>query len=139
MNGEAVPRKLRNWFVIHFVVDMLFAIPLMLAPVATLRLFDWQVIDPFLTRLVAAALFGIGIESFLGRNAGREAYMGMLNLKIIWSSAAIVGMAWSLIDGFRGAILLPSTILIVFLLFNGVWVYWRTRLSRKLDSQSSHR
>lgn len=131
MKIVAIPNALRSWFVIHFVVDMLFAVPLMFAPAATLRFFGWQVIDPFVTRLLAAALFGIGIESFLGRNAGSEAYLGMLNLKIIWSSAAILGMAWSLLTGFQGAIFLPLTLLGVFLLFNGVWLYWRRRLTRK--------
>lgn len=128
MNTLAVPKALKNWFVIHFVVDMLFAIPLMLAPVATLRIFDWQTIDPFTTRIVAAALFGIGIESWLGRNAGREAYLGMLNLKIIWSSAVISGIVWSLVEGFQGDLFFPLIILALFLVFNIVWVYWRLQL-----------
>ena len=46
----------------------------------------------------AAALFGIGIESYLGRNAGVEAFTGMLNLKIIWSLSAVVGIALSLLQ-----------------------------------------
>lgn len=128
MKTDLVPKALKNWFVIHFAVDLLFAIPMMLAPVATLSLFGWQEVDPFTTRLVAAALFGIGIESYLGRNAGVESYLGMLNSKIIWSSAAIVGMAWSLLEGSPP----PGwAILLIFVAFNGLWVYWRRQLSHQ--------
>jgi len=131
MNEAAVPNGLRTWFVVHFVVDLLFAIPMMIAPVATLTLFGWQTIDPFTTRIVAAALFGIGIESWLGRNAGREAYQGMLNLKIIWSSAVIIGLAWSLLDGYQGELFFPLLILALFLAFNLLWLYWRRRLAQQ--------
>jgi hypothetical protein len=130
MDKNEVPQALRNWFVLHFVADMLFAIPLMVAPQAVLGLVGWEVVDPFTTRLVAAALFGIGIESYLGRNRGRDAFLGMLTLKVIWSSAAVLGIAWTLLDGYQGERLFPSIILITFLLFNVVWVYWRRRLSQ---------
>ena len=116
---------------IHFAVDLLFAIPLMLAPVASLRLFGWQEVDPFATRLVAAALLGIGIESYLGRNAGLESYLGMLNLKIIWSSGAILGIAWSLLESAQGTPLAAWAILLTFIAFNGLWLYWRKQLSRQ--------
>jgi len=68
-----VPKSLRVWFVIHFVADLLFALPLFFAPVFTLKLFGWETVDPATSRLVAAALFGIGIESLLGRNASADA------------------------------------------------------------------
>ena len=79
-----IPTSLRTWFVIHFVTDMLFAIPLLLAPVFTMTLFGWTTIDPATTRLVGAALLAIGIESYLGRNASAAVFEAMLNLKIIW-------------------------------------------------------
>ena len=128
MNAVTVPKGLKTWFVVHFVVDLLFAIPLMIAPVAALTLLGWETIDPFTTRIVAAALFGIGIESWLGRNAGLEAFRGMLNLKVIWSSAVIIGLVWSLLDGYQGDLFFPLLILALFLVFNIVWVYWRRRL-----------
>ena len=78
-----ISKSLRTWFVIHCIADLTFAIPMLVAPVAFLSLFGWTTVDPFMTRLVAAALMGIGLESYLGRNAGVEAYQGMLNLKII--------------------------------------------------------
>lgn len=131
MKTAEVSIHLQNWFVLHFFLDVFFAIPLMAAPEFTLRVFGWQSIDPFSTRLVAAALFGIGIESYLGRKAGVESYIGMLNLKIIWSLAASVGLAISLLQGAQGRPLVGWILLIIFVSFNLIWVYWRQRLVRQ--------
>ena len=122
-----VPQALRRWFVIHFITDMAFAIPMMISPVRLLTLFGWEAVDPFMTRLAAAALFGIGIESYLGRNAGVESYRTMLTLKVIWSSGAVVGAIWTLIQVPESPPML-WVILAIFLGFNLVWVYWKVRL-----------
>jgi hypothetical protein len=81
---------------------------------------------------VAAALFGIGIESFLGRNAGVEAYLGMLNLKIIWSLAAILGLCLSLFQGGAGMPAVIWALVLVFAGFNLLWVYWRMQIGKQL-------
>ena len=112
-----MPEALRRWFVLHFVVDLLFAIPLMLAPEWSLGLIGWAPVDPVAVRLVAAALFAIGIESYLGRNAGPEAYSDMLNLKIIWSAGAVLALALGLLAGRQPAWAL-ALLLSIFLAFN---------------------
>lgn len=124
----AVPLALKNWFVIHFVTDMLFAIPLMIAPSWALGLFGWSSVDPYTARLVAAALFGIGIESFLTRDASLETYRVMLNLKVIWSLAAVTGIAISLIQGAQDRPWFAWVIFVIFGGFNLVWILWRKRL-----------
>jgi hypothetical protein len=118
-----LPASLRTWFVIHFVADMLFALPLFIAPSWSLSLFGWSAIDPLSTRLVAAALFGIGIQSWLGRNESLETFRAMLNLKLIWSGTATLGLIWSMLEGgprFGWAFVL------IFAAFHLVW--WRYRL-----------
>ena len=55
MVDPEVPPRLRWWFQVHCVVDLLFAVPLMIAPVTMLSLLGWTTIDPLATRLVAAA------------------------------------------------------------------------------------
>lgn len=125
-----IKRKVSKWltrfFVLHFLIDIVFAIPLFFFPGEFLALIGWETFNPLFVRLVAAALFGIGIESLLGRNSSPEVFKAMLNLKIIWSSAAIMGIILSLpeIDGdfFVGLILL------VFIFFNVLWIYWRKKL-----------
>ena len=124
-----VPKALETWFIVHFVVDMLFGIPLMAAPEWMLTLVGWQTVDPFTARLAAAALFGIGIESFLGRGSGAAVYRGMLRLKIMWSAAAVFGVGLSLLQGAQEAPWFAWGILVIFMLFNFVWLYWHRRLS----------
>ena len=95
-----------------------------------LKLLGWQAIYPVASRLVAATMFGIGIESFLGRNAGIEAFEGMLTLKIIWSFAAVTGLVWSLAAGDQGKTIWLWILILIFAAFNGMWLYWKIRLTR---------
>ena len=123
---EAQP-ALRSWFIAHFLVDMLFAIPLMIAPKEFLGIVGMENVDPVLARLVAAALFAIGIQSWIGRNEGREAYTAMLNLKIIWASSAVVGMLWGLSEG---APTIVWGFVGIFGAFLVVWIHFRKLLQR---------
>jgi hypothetical protein len=122
-----VSDRLRFWFVVHFVIDMLFALPLFIAPAWLLTLFGWQVVDPFTSRLVAAAFFGIGIESFLGRNAGEDTFKAMLNLKLIWSSGAVLGLGISLAAA-GGEPFMVWVVLALFVAFFFLWAYYRYQL-----------
>jgi len=119
-----LPRSLRIWFVIHFAADMAFAVPLFLAPRIFLGALGWSDVDPVTTRLVAAALFGIGIQSLLGRNETAETFRAMLNLKIIWSMTAVAGLVWSALDGGPE---MTWVFVVIFAGFSVVW--WRYRLS----------
>ena len=115
---KQVPKSLRIWFVIHFLVDYIFAIPLFISPVWFLSLFGWQTIDPFASRLVAAALLGIGGVSFFERNSSLDVYRNLLNLKIIWSSAALLGIFVTMLK--HG----PTFGWFIFSLFAIFWVVW---------------
>lgn len=123
-----VPRALRAWFVVHCVLDLVFALPMLIAPAAFLALFGWERVDTAMTRVVAAALVGIGVQSFIGRREGPEAFRGMLNLKLLWSATAVGGLALS---GLRGEA--PPGVWLfvgVFAAFFCLWAYWRARLVR---------
>lgn len=120
-----VPDSLRTWFVVHFVADLAAALPLFVAPRAVLGALGWAAVDPIATRLVAAALLGIGIESLLGRRASAETFRAMLNLKLIWSGSAALGALWSQLDGGPP---LGWAVVAIFGGFHTVWLYYRLRL-----------
>jgi hypothetical protein len=122
-----VPLTLRRWFVVHFIVDLALGLPLLFAPALLLRALGWTAIDPPAARLVGAALLGIGGQSFLGRNAGVETYIVMLNLKLIWSFAAITGLLISIGEGAPSAV---WAVLSLFLVFAGVWTHHRIRFKQ---------
>lgn len=119
---------MKNWFVVHCLVDLAFAIPLFLYPEWFLALLRWPYFDPIAIRLVAAALFGIGLESWLGREGSPEQYRGMLRLKIIWSAAAVLGILLGLFP-LSEPPLAAWALALVFAGFNGLWVYWYRRLA----------
>jgi len=124
VNSE-IPSALKRWFIVHFIADTLFAVPLFIAPVFLLDLLGWKSIDPLMARMVAAALFGIGTESLLCIKLGKDAFIAMLNLKIIWSFAAITGFIIGLSQGLFGNTLVGIGLLIIFGAFNILWIYWR--------------
>ncbi len=120
-----VPDSLRFWFVIHFIADIIAAIPLLFIPEKVLPLLGWDTVDPITTRLVGAALMGIGIESLLGRNASIDAFRAMLNLKIIWASSAVVALG---LGSFISGIVAGWIIMIIFIVFLSIWTYYRIQL-----------
>lgn len=115
-----VPSSLRIWFKIHFFVDILFAIPLIIAPSWILGLFGFSVITPVLARLVGAALVGIGVTSLF--TTTKEQFDIMLTFKIIWSVGAIIGLLWSLEEGAPAAL---WTVVVMFVFFWGLWTYYK--------------
>lgn len=121
----AVPPSLRTWFIVHFAVDAAFAIPLFVSPERFLGLLGWGGVDPVASRMVAAALFGIGGESWRMRLGGREAFRTMLDLKIVWSAFAEFGLAWSLLQGGPPILWL---LLAIFGGFSAVWIRYRRLL-----------
>lgn len=128
--NSKIPVALRRWFILHFVADMIFAIPIFIAPREVLGYFGWMAVDPLSARLVASALFGIGLESWLGRNSTLEAFKGMLQLKLIWSAFATVGLAWSVIEGNLRYPWFGWMLVVVFAAFHILWWYWLVRLER---------
>jgi len=120
-----VPKSLRAWFVAHFVIDILIALPMLFVPEFFMPLFGWSTVDPITSRLVGAALLGIGVESLLGRNANREVFKAMLNLKIIWSSGAVLGIGLGIATGGPR---IAWLFLGLFAAFFGLWSYYRLSL-----------
>jgi thiol:disulfide interchange protein len=121
-----VPKPLRNWFIIHFIVDIIFGVPLLFYPVWILHLVGIVETHSVTARLVGAALIGIGSVSFLIRNKSEESYRVLLLLKIVWATAAIVGLLLSfIVDGI--AITLP--IASIYAIFLVVWIYYQQKLS----------
>jgi hypothetical protein len=122
-----VPITLRRWFVAHFVVDVVLGLPLLVAPALLLRPLGWTTIDGTSARLVGAALLAIGGQSYIGRNDGVEAYKALLNLKILWSFAAICGLVISIGQGAPPA---AWAFLSTFIAFAGVWAHYRIRFKQ---------
>ena len=77
-----------------------------------------------------------GRDNLLGRHADLPTFLGMLNLKVIWSLSCTIGIAWSIAEGAHGRPLAAWGFLGVFASFHLVWVYWRLRVGRLLSTSS---
>lgn len=127
-----VPRTLRTWFVVHALVDVVAAVPLLVAPALVLGRLGWACVDPVSARLVGAALLAIGGQSFIGRDAGVETYRAMLRLKLIWSLAAAAALFIGIGAGAPPA---AWAFLSIFIAFAGVWLHHAIRF-RQLSRPS---
>jgi hypothetical protein len=105
----------------------------MVVPDLFLTRAGWTNIDLIMTRVVAGALFGIGIESVLGRNASLDSFKNILNLKLLWSGTVSLGVGITIIQDAQGVPYLAWVILMVFLLFHGIWWYWRIQVGKLLN------
>ena len=122
-----VPASLRRWFVAHSAVDVALGLPLLFAPALLLGPLGWSRVDEASTRLVGAAMVAIGAQSFIGRHAGVAVYQAMLNLKLIWSFAAIFGLSVAIA---RGAPPAAFAFLSAFIALAGVWSHYRIRFKQ---------
>lgn len=118
-----MPKHLKTFFIIHFIADFIFAIPLFFAPEWTLELLGFTTIDVFSARIIAAALFGIGGVSLIAHKRDKESYKSLLDLKIIWSISAITGMLLSLEQAPQTAWMLIG----IFMAFSLIWIYYRIK------------
>jgi hypothetical protein len=122
-----VPLSLRRWFVAHAVVDLIVGLPLLFVPALVLEPLGWAPIDQASVRLVGAALVAIGVTSFVTRGASVEVVQVMLNLKILWSGGAIVGLVAAI---GAGAPQPAWAFLSAFLAFFSVWIHYRIRFKQ---------
>ena len=123
--NRQLPQGLRTWFMIHFAVDMLIGIPLLFFPNLIMPWFGWDQVDPITSRLVGAALLGIGGESLLSRKASVEVFKALLSLKIIWAIGAIIAIGLGIAAGGPP---LAWGFLAVFVIFLFIWLFYYRKL-----------
>ena len=127
VDAEGIPGGLRTAFLVHSIIDLAIAVPLMVSPQKSLEAVGWDdPVDPVATRLVAAALLA-GSRSAFKKIDSIESYKSILEIKLIWSTAAIIGLIWSIKQGASPKAYFP---LGAFGIFWGIWNYWRWKLSR---------
>ncbi len=121
MIEKSIPTSLRYWFIVHFVIDTVFAIPLLFFTGWFLAKLNFPDENLIFIRLVGAILLGIGGSSLFSHNAGRETMQAMLVLKLLWSGGAIFAISLSL---YQGAPAIAWIFLGIFLLFFLVWSFY---------------
>lgn len=119
---KTIPQSLRTWFVIHFVIDMTFGLPLLFAPEMLLQLFDIVSVETLTARLVGAALVGIGGTSLWMHKGSVDQFKTMLEVKLLWSGSALVAIA--LAFGSGAPAFISGLAFAIFLVFFFVWHHY---------------
>lgn len=120
---KKVPKSLQVWFVIHFIVDIVLAIPLIFFPVYFFNLLGLELNQIYLARVLGAGLVGIGSASLFAYNKSKESYDILLTLKIFWSITAASALIYSVFVEGAPEVLLWFVRL--FIIFSGVWIYYK--------------
>lgn len=115
-------RSLRNTFLVHAVVAVLFGLPLLIAPGRFLDVFGWAPIDPIMSRLVGAALLALGWGSFRGwRAATRSDVEILLQVEVIFTVLSVLAILRHVTGGSWPWYV--WTMLLTFAAFAVAWIY----------------
>ena len=135
-----MPKSLKYWFLAHFLIDIIFAAPLLIAPIWFLQTLNFEAsaggVESLLARLVGAALLGIGGASFTMRNSNVSAYTSMLQLKLLWSGSAIIGISLFLLETWST---IGAGLLCIFLVFFAVWANFLSRIKKSEKKKKKKR
>ena len=121
---------LKKIFIIHAVIDILFAAMIFLNPNALLLLLGFTYSDPLSPRIVAAALCGIGGGFLCIKNKKMEHYFALLPTKIIWSFLCFLVLLFFYIKKQNFFVL---GIFLIFFLFFVLWVSLFVKIKKQND------
>ncbi|MDX1615465.1 MAG: hypothetical protein R3300_14225 [Candidatus Promineifilaceae bacterium] len=113
--------SLRSTFLVHWIVSLLFGLPMLIAPGRLLGLFEWAPIDPITSRMYGAALLALAWGSFRGWRASNWAQVSLLvELEAAFTVLASIGLLRHLL--FASYPWYVWAILLVMVLFAVAWI-----------------
>lgn len=124
-----IPLGLRRWFTVHFLVDVVFALPLIFTPAWLLSSLNFPPENLLFARLIGSALLAIGGTSFIIRySESVDVYKVMLALKLIWSGSAILAIVLSVN---QQAPISLFAVLFIFIAFFVIWASYFKKINTK--------
>ena len=85
-------KALRSAFVVHGTVAVVVVAPLLQAPGRFLGLFGWSPVDAIISRLLGAALLGLGWSSFRGAGADARTQRVLVEAELAFTVLGCVGL-----------------------------------------------
>lgn len=86
-------RLLKYTFLIHAVIALIFGFPLLIVPGRFLGIFNWMPIDPLISRLLGAALIGLGWSSIRGYLASYWSEVSIIvEAEMVFCVLAVIGL-----------------------------------------------
>lgn len=85
-------KALRYTFVVHSIVAVVVGAPLLLAPGRFLGWIGWTPVDPLISRLLGAAILGLGWSSFRGAQAAPGQQRNLVETELAFAILGCIGL-----------------------------------------------
>jgi hypothetical protein len=123
--GNKTPAGLKNLFLIHFIVALVFGLGYLLVPQTTLAFVGIQTQEPEIYRLFGAVMLGLAFGSWLAyRETAFERVRIVLGIEVVWPVLGTLVMLYALlIAGFPAGAWLNAIILTAFAVAFGFYYF----------------
>jgi hypothetical protein len=113
--GNKIPAGLKNLFLIHFIVALVFGLGYLFVPQTTLGIVGIQTQEAEIYRLLGAAMLGLGYGSWLAyRETAFERVRIVVGIEVVWAGLGTLVMLYALLlaglpaGGWLNAIILAA-------------------------------
>jgi len=108
-------KGLKNLFLFHFIVAIVFGLTYLLIPETFASIVQWPLRETFPYRLLGAALLGFGVSSWLAfKNQLWESVKIVVVMEIVWCGLGTLVMLWGMFTQGLPAIGWLNTVLMAF-------------------------
>lgn len=131
-------RTLRVTFLIHLLVAFVFGLVMFASPALWSRIANYAPIDPTVTRVLGAALLGLGFSSWLGYRARRwEEVRITVEMEIEYTVLATVALLYLLWAGVAPLFAWVPLVCHVAFAVAFVYLYWQQHAATKKPGVST--
>ena len=126
-------KSLKYTFLVYAIFCLVVGIPLLLAPGKALGVLGWKPIDPLITRILGAALLGMGWASWKGFHFTSMKQAALLvEMNLIFAALSCVGLLRHLLKAWYPWYVWAD--LVILGIFGLLWVYHLVSGIRKGES-----
>jgi hypothetical protein len=128
---EDMPKLLKITLIVHIVLAVMFGLPLLGMPGRFLSFFGWAPVDPLISRILGAALLGLGWLDFRTlRLNSRQAAQPVIEAGTVFCGLASAGLLWHVKGSYWPWMV--WIVLATFIILTALWL-WNWIIRRPVE------